>query len=54
VELITALLCCNQQLALAGLQLRIINAVVSLLTAEVHNKALAASLSEQSTAYGES
>ena len=32
VELITALLSCNRQLALVGLQLRIINGVVSLLT----------------------
>jgi hypothetical protein len=41
VELITALLSCNRQLALVGLQLRIINGVVSLLTTEVNNKALA-------------
>jgi hypothetical protein len=34
VELITALLSCNRQLALVGLQLRIINGVVSLLTTE--------------------
>ena len=52
VELITALLSCNWQLALVGLQLRIINGVVSLLTTEVHNKALAAYLSEQSGASG--
>ena len=52
VELITALLSCNRQLALVGLQLRIINGVVSLLTTEVHNKALAAYLSEQSGASG--
>ncbi len=32
VELVTALLSCNRQLALVGLQLRIINGVVSLLT----------------------
>jgi hypothetical protein len=32
VELITALLSCNRQLALVGLQLRILNGVVSLLT----------------------
>ena len=50
VELITALLSCNWQLALVGL--RIINGVVSLLTTEVHNKALAAYLSEQSGASG--
>src|SRR3979490_1523549 len=48
VELITAVLSCNEQLALVGLQLRIINGVVSLLTTEVHNKELAAYLSEQS------
>ena len=41
VELITALLSCNQQLALVGLQLRIINGVVSLLTTEVRNRARA-------------
>jgi chromosome segregation and condensation protein ScpB len=52
VELITALLSCNWQLALVGLQLRIINGVVSLLTIEVHNKALAAYLSEQGSASG--
>jgi chromosome segregation and condensation protein ScpB len=50
--LITALLSCNRQLALVGLQLRIINGVVSLLTIEVHNKALAAYLSEQGSASG--
>ena len=50
VELITALLSCNRQLALLGLQLRIINGVVSLLTTEVHNRALAAYLSEQTRA----
>jgi hypothetical protein len=33
---LTALLSCNRQLASIGLQLRIINGVVSLLTAEVH------------------
>ena len=42
VELITALISFNWQLALVGLQLRILNGVVSLLTTEVHNKALAA------------
>ena len=52
VELITALISCNRQLALVGLQLRILNGVVSLLTTEVHNKALAAYLSEQSGASG--
>ena len=41
---------CNRQLALVGLQLRIINGVVSLLTTEVHNRALAAYLSEQTRA----
>ena len=50
VELITALLSCNRQLALVGLQLRIINGVVSLLTIEVHNRALAVYLSEQTRA----
>jgi hypothetical protein len=50
VELITALLSCNWQLTLVGLQLRIINGVVSLLTTEVHNGALAAYLSEQTRA----
>ncbi len=52
VELITALLSCNRQLALVGLQLRIINGVVSLLTTEVNNKALAHYLSEQNAANG--
>jgi hypothetical protein len=42
VELISALISFNWQLALVGLQLRILNWVVSLLTTEVHNKALAA------------
>ena len=42
VELIAALISFNRQLALVGLQLRILNGVVSLLTTEVHNKALAA------------
>jgi len=50
VELITALLSCNQQLALVGLQLRILNGVVSLLTTEVHCKALAEYLSQQNGA----
>jgi chromosome segregation and condensation protein ScpB len=50
VELITALLSCNRQLALVGLQLRVINGVVSLLTTEVRNRALAAYLSEQNGA----
>jgi segregation and condensation protein B len=54
VELITALLSCNRQLAIVGLQLRIINGVVSLLTTEVHNKALAQYLSEQNGANGNS
>jgi hypothetical protein len=52
VELITALLSCNRQLASVGLQLRITNGVVSLLTAEVHNKVLARYLSEQTGANG--
>jgi chromosome segregation and condensation protein ScpB len=50
VELITTLLSCNRSWPLVGLQLRIINGVVSLLTTEVPNKALAAYLSEQGTA----
>ena len=50
VELITALISCNRQLGLVGLQLRILNGVVSLLTTEVQNKALGAYLSEQGTA----
>jgi segregation and condensation protein B len=54
VELITALLSCNRQLALVGLQLRIINGVVSLLTTEIHNKALAKYLSEQNGSGGNS
>ena len=51
VEPITALLSCNRRLALVGLQLRIINRVVSLLTTEV-NKALAQYLSEQNHSNG--
>jgi chromosome segregation and condensation protein ScpB len=54
VELITALLSCNRQLALAGLQPRITNGVVSLLTTEVNNKALAHYLSEQNSGNGSS
>ena len=50
VELITALISCNRQLGLVGLQLRILNGVVSLLTTEVQNKALGAYLNEQGTA----
>ena len=50
VELITALISFNCQLALVGLQLRILNGVVSLLTTRVENKALAAYVSEQSGA----
>jgi chromosome segregation and condensation protein ScpB len=52
VELITALLSCNRQLALVGLQLRITNGVVSLLTTEVNNNALAHYLSEQNSGNG--
>ena len=52
VELITALLSCNQQLAQIGLQLRIVNGVVSLLTTQVVNKALGQYLSEQTGASG--
>jgi chromosome segregation and condensation protein ScpB len=47
VELITALISFNCQLALVGLQLRILNGVVSLLTTRIESKALAAYLSEQ-------
>ena len=54
VELFTALLSCNRQLASVGLQLRIINGVVSLLTTEVHNWALAQYLSEQNGTNGNS
>ena len=50
VELITALISFNCQLALVGLQLRILNGVVSLLTTRVENKALATYVSEQSGA----
>jgi chromosome segregation and condensation protein ScpB len=50
VELITALLSCNRQLASVGLQLHIINGVVSLLSTRIESKALAAYLSEQSGA----
>jgi hypothetical protein len=42
VQLIITLIPFNCQLALVGLQLRILNAVVSLLTTRVENKALAA------------
>ena len=52
MELITALLSCNQQLAPIGLQLRIVNGVVSLLTTQVVNKALDQYLSEQTGASG--
>ena len=48
VELITALISFNRQLAVVGLQLRILNGVVSLLTSRVENKALATYVSEQS------
>ena len=50
VELITALISFNRQLGLVGLQLRILNGVVSLLTTRVENKALATYVSEQSGA----
>jgi chromosome segregation and condensation protein ScpB len=52
VELITALLSCNRQLALVGLQLRIINGVVSLLTTDVRNSAPAAYSSERNAENG--
>jgi hypothetical protein len=50
VELITALISCDRHLGLVGLQLRILNGVVSLLTTEVHSKTLAAYLSQQNGA----
>jgi chromosome segregation and condensation protein ScpB len=52
VELITALISFNCQLAPVGLQLRILNGVVSLLTTRIESKALAAYLSEQNGASG--
>ena len=52
VELITALISFNCQLGFVGLQLRILNGVVSLLTTRVENKALAAYMSEQGTSSG--
>jgi chromosome segregation and condensation protein ScpB len=52
VELITALISFNWQLAFVGLQLRILNGVVSLLTTRLENKALAAYVSEQNVASG--
>jgi Segregation and condensation complex subunit ScpB len=50
VELITALISFNCQLGFVGLQLRILNGVVSLLTSRVENRALATYVSEQSGA----
>jgi chromosome segregation and condensation protein ScpB len=47
VELISALISFNCQLGPVGLQLRILNGVVSLLTTRIESKALAAYLSEQ-------
>ncbi len=52
MELITALLECNRQLAAGGLQLRITNGVVSLLTAKVENQRLAEYLREQTGGSG--
>ncbi|MDQ3566331.1 MAG: SMC-Scp complex subunit ScpB [Pseudomonadota bacterium] len=52
VELITALLECNRQLGVAGLQMRIINGVVSPLTTKVENQRLAEYLREQTGASG--
>jgi len=46
-ELTTALLSCNRQLASIGLQLRIVNGVVSLLTTGVENKALTGHLKKR-------
>jgi chromosome segregation and condensation protein ScpB len=54
VELISALISFNCQLAPVGLQLRILNGVVSLLTTRVESKALAAYLSHQNGANGSS
>lgn len=52
IELITALLDANRQLAPAGLQLRITNGVVSLLTTTVENARLGEYLREQTGASG--
>ena len=52
IELITALLDCNRQIATVGLQLRITNGVVSLLTTTVENSRLAEYLREQTAASG--
>lgn len=49
VELIAMLLDCNQRLELVGLQLRMVNGVVSLLTTEVENERLADFLRAQLT-----
>lgn len=52
IELITALLDCNRQLGGLGLQLRITNGVVSLITTRVENELLAAYLREQTGTTG--
>jgi segregation and condensation protein B len=52
VKLITALISFQLPARLVGLQLRILNGVVSLLTTRVENKALAAYVSEQGDASG--
>jgi chromosome segregation and condensation protein ScpB len=52
VELISALISFNCQPAPVGLQVRILNGVISLLTTRIESKALAAYLSEQSGASG--
>jgi len=52
VELIAALLECNQHLETVGLQLRIVNGVVSLLTTKVESSRLADYLRSQTGASG--
>ncbi|MES2571509.1 MAG: SMC-Scp complex subunit ScpB [Verrucomicrobiota bacterium] len=52
VELVTALLQANRQLEMVGLQLRIVNGVVSLITHEVRNARLAEYLRSQTEQSG--
>jgi chromosome segregation and condensation protein ScpB len=52
IELIIALLPCNLQLVVVDLELRIMHGVVSLLTAELNNRALAQYLSKQNPGNG--
>jgi chromosome segregation and condensation protein ScpB len=52
VELIAAIIECNQQLELVGLQLRIVNGVVSLLTTKIESGRLADYLRAQTGASG--